>query len=342
MTNNFTLRLSPHTEYYITMPSTTPRTATAPTTPPLTLTLNEMLVKLPPEKKKRIIENVNKVFDDEFKKEVNEEKGAESTPRRSMGTFTNGIVTATTSKAGTVEHVDLTMSDDSEDEKEVVHKPKSPKNDYGLLTVEPFNTNNFLKEINSNIEIVPYVKREPAEWSTYFNGIDCIHTAVFMAGKVIKGESLENIPNIKDIRLFRSLDITNYLQENGVTLMKFDVTVTYDRIMTSQNDSNPILIEYSVQRHQLEDARLPKYWVQLVIFLRKENLIIPFNVTGQNIKLGRQFKAGIWKTDFKSYAKDNLHKRIAPVVRTDKQTHLRNVVRDMEFRQAWSMPIPSK
>jgi hypothetical protein len=323
------------------MSSTTP--PTAPTTPPLTLTLNEMLVKLTPEKKKRIIENVNKVFDDEFKKEVNEEKGAEYTQRRSMDPLKRKIVTP--SEAGTVEQgsvIDMTMSEDSEDDKEIVHKQKSPKNDYGLFTVEPYNTNAYLKGINSNIAIVPYVKRETADWSTYFNGIDCIHTAVIMAGKDVNGDSLANIPNIKDISLFRSLDITNYLEDNGVTLMKFDVTVTYDKIMTSQNDSNPILLEYSVQRHHLEDARLPKVWVQLVIFLREENLIIPFNATGQNIKLGNQFKAGKWKTDFNSYAKDNLHKRIAPVVRTDKQTHLRNVVRELEFRQAWSMPIPSE
>jgi hypothetical protein len=127
------------------------------------------------------------------------------------------------------------------------------------------------------------------------------------------------------------------LKEKGVEIMK--INVPYENIMISKIASNPIVIEYSVLRHEYEDPRLPTVWIQFCLFLKKENLLIPFNATGQNIKLSTQFNSCTWKNSFEDYTRKNLDKRIAPVDRIDR-IFLRSLVRNLEFNNAWTITMP--
>jgi hypothetical protein len=159
--------------------------------------------------------------------------------------------------------------------------------------------------------------------------MEFVTTVLFMTSQLIGNhESINAIANIGNRRDVRSSDIINYLKEKGVKIMR--INVPYENIMISKIASNPIVIKYSVLRHEYEDPRLPTVWIQFCLFLKKENLLIPVNATGQNIKLGTQFNSCTWKNSFEDYTRKNLNKRIAPVDRIDRK-NLRSLVRNLEF-----------
>ena len=242
--------------------------------------------------------------------------------------------------------IDLSNSTDSEDDDKESRKKKYPKNDHGLDMVESCDTNSYLEDIKSKHRIKPHIKQEPIKLedtackATYHNVEEFITTALFMTGLFDDNkDSIRDITNIGDRKELRSSDIRKFLEDVGVGIMKIDES--YEKIMTSKNDSNPIVIEYTVSRHFLEDVNLPLTWVQFCILLKKENLLLPFNATGQNIKFGKQFINELWTGDFESYSKQNLNFRIAPVDRRDSKG-LKKLVRTLEFNQAWTMHIPTE
>lgn len=152
-------------------------------------------------------------------------------------------------------------------------------------------------------------------------------------------ESTCDITNIGDWNELRSSDIINYLKNAGVEIMK--INETYETIMTLKNDSKPIIIEYTVSRHTYEDVSLPRILVQFCLLVKKENLILPFNSTGRNIKLGTQFNSCTWKNSFNEYTRKSLDYKIAPVAGCDTKS-LTALVRTLDFYQSWWLYIPTK
>jgi hypothetical protein len=146
---------------------------------------------------------------------------------------------------------------------------------------------------------------------------------------------IKNIGSRKDVR---TDDTISFLTTNGVN--KVPLTDNYETIMTIDHVS-PIIIEYSVLPHAFENTDLPPSWLQFCILFKKEKLLVPFNVTGYAINLGKQFTQQKWTKDFTHYCNNNLNYRITPVDRADKKGDPKIIVRGLHFNSAWAITMPT-
>ena len=240
--------------------------------------------------------------------------------------------------------VDFDWSNDTDTDDDMEElKQKPQKNEHGLTMIKHCDTTQYLKSVGSDLTVV-FVKREQqTPDSTYYNGIHLLSTllSITEASKEVM-DSLIAVKNIGSRRDLRAIDITDFLARSGVTITAIAKSEGYEKIITADY-SNPIIIEYTVLRHKLENSSLPASWTQLCLLYRRENLLIPFNETGHNIRLGKQFNDKNWSKSFQHYCDNNLNYRITPVGRVDDKTS-NSLIRNLNFNNAWilSMPSPAK
>jgi hypothetical protein len=249
--------------------------------------------------------------------------------------------------------VDLTDKTDTYDDKQEGPTPRSAKNEHGLTLINACNTNTYLKTKGSDLTVVFVKSEDKSLEGPYYNGIHLLSTVLTITNAT--SEVMDRLKDVKNIgcrRDLRGFDTIDFLAENNITITAISSSEGYGDIMTG-NHSSPIIIEYTVLRHRLEDISLPIAWTQFCLLCKKENLLVTFNENGTNIRLGTQFNSKAWRKDIESYTSWHkafekythhiLNRKIAPINRIDNKTS-ENLYRGLNFNRAWfiSMPPPEE
>jgi hypothetical protein len=200
----------------------------------------------------------------------------------------------------------ISVEDDSDpDENPKQADPPLLRGDHGLQIIDASDINHhlFLSKLDLTVVQLTQVPNTPKE--QYRNGIHFLATVLTITEATTAVmdllPGLQTLGHGKDVR---PTGVIGFLTNNGVTILP--INASYEAIMTTMDHTSPVIIEYSVTRHQYENPPLPASWTQFCLLYKKEKLFIPFNETGSAINLGTHFTNTKWTSGFSKYCKDCL------------------------------------
>jgi hypothetical protein len=118
-----------------------------------------------------------------------------------------------------------------------------------------------------------------------------------------------------------------------------EISKTYQEILNGvEYTGKLILLVFNVNRHKdergLTRKKIPPTWTHFCLFSQTKKVLLTFNETNTNYKLG---KISTIKNDekFQKYSDDELNKKIVPVARKEKDPNNYVCKRDMNFCKAF-------
>jgi hypothetical protein len=156
----------------------------------------------------------------------------------------------------------------------------------------------------------------------------------YASGKKMNFDNLDIPVDVKNITVST---MTDQLTEYNV---KFnEISKTYKEVLTGvEYMGNLILLVFNVNRHKEEKGvtrkTIPPTWIHFCLFSQTNKVLLTFNETNTNYKLGKISKIKN-EEEFQKYSDGELNKKIVPVARKEDERNRYECKRDMNFCKAF-------
>ena len=307
----------------------------------------ELHILLKPLAKVKYEEAVRRAYGEQFHEDIKQEKQSHDTFATSLISPTKEVVDLSADSLSSDDELQAGTSPQQHTCTQIGNKKRRRnttarvRKTTGLKVISHKETVDYLENNSSAFNVFHEEKTVSEKKSAKtFNAVYLIYTLLNYSNAPCNLSDVKAIPDMCSPQQFTPCIVIDYLKGCGIRMTKVKDDQSYQNILTrTYHNNTPIIIAYTVDRHRLENAEVPRTCYKLCMLLSKDGLLLPFNETGENIVLGSGFIRRDWKNDFKEYCNKYLNYKIAPIDRENGMDS-NSLTRKLKFHAAWRILPP--